>query len=78
METWDKENVLRWIRQRDKKLLQDDDLDKFTDARIGGRAFILSTFDFFYGNCHLSQGVSLVLSHLADEVRKGGKFIPRT
>src|SRR3954453_19915319 len=77
MKTWDTEKVLRWIQQRDPNILEDDDLDNFKKARIAGRAFLLSSFEFFNKHCGLSPGASVALYSLVDEIREG-KFIPRT
>jgi len=77
MRQWNKEKVLRWIQKRDENILQDDDLEKFNKAHIAGRAFIAGDAKF-YEKCGLPPGVGLALEVLADEVRKGGKFIPRT
>ena|SRR5271170_5356460 len=77
MEDWSKEKVLQWIQQRHRNILEDDDLNNFNKARIGGRAFVLSSFDFFNKNCGLSPGASLGLSGLVNEIKEG-KFIPWT
>ena len=69
METWNKEKVLQWIRQREPNILEGDDLENFNKADITGSAFLLSCFEFFKG-CDLSRGASLVLNGLVDEVKK--------
>ena len=78
METWDKEKVLRWIQQRDSKILEGKNLDNFNKEDIAGRAFLRSSFRFFNKRCDLSHTASLGLKRLVDEVKKGGKFIPWT
>src|SRR5438270_8150293 len=74
MEAWNKEKVLRWIRQREPNILEGDNLENFNKADITGSAFLLSSFEFFK-SCALSPGASLVLAGLVDEVKEG-KFIP--
>jgi hypothetical protein len=76
MEAWSKKRVLRWVRKRSHNILKGDDLEKFNNANVTGRAFLFSSFEFFK-SCALSPGVCLVLAGLVDEV-KGGKFIPWT
>jgi hypothetical protein len=78
MKTWDKEKVLQWIRQRDRNILKDDNLEKFNNAYIIGSVFLDAEFDFYYKICGLPPGVGLALKILADEVKAEGKFIPRT
>ena len=77
METWDKKKVLRWIQQRNRGILEDDDLDNFNKARMNGTGFLLSSYEFFHQDCHLSLGASLGLQALVNEVNKS-KFIPWT
>ena len=77
MKTWDMMKVRRWIQQRDQKLLKGNNLESFTKADIGGRAFLAFTVENFqsYG---LSLVVAVALKDLADEVNEEGKFILRT
>jgi hypothetical protein len=75
MKTWDTEEVLRWIKQRDLKI-EKDDVDNFKKQRFNGRAFLASDVEF-YQSCGLPRGVGLALKDLADEVKEG-KFIPWT
>jgi len=77
MRTWDTEKVLRWIQQRDSNILGEDELDNFNKARIAGRAFLLSSFEFFQERA-LFPGASLALGSPVDEVKEEGKLIPRT
>jgi len=74
MVTWDKEKVLRWIQQRDRSLLEGDDLDDFKKAGTPGRAFVASNAERFRNLFGLSPVVCLSLDGLVDEVKKG-KFI---
>src|SRR4051812_21132050 len=76
MMTWNKEKVLRWIRQRDPNILEENDVDNFREQRITGRAFLASNVEFFQRYCGLSSGVGLGLQDLVEEVKRGGKFIP--
>src|SRR5436309_9055210 len=70
VKTWDTEDVLRWIQQRDPNILKEGDLDNFKKARISGRVFSVFSFDYFQ-ECALSPGASLVLGSLVDEVKEG-------
>ena len=74
MNTWDKKKVLRWIQQRNRNILEDDDLDNFNKAAITGRAFLDASVEFFNKFCGLSPGASLGLVSLVNEVKEG-KFI---
>ena len=74
MNTWDKKKVLRWIQQRNRNILEDDDLDNFNKAAITGRAFLDASVEFFNKFCGLSPGASLGLVRLVDKVKEG-KFI---
>jgi hypothetical protein len=77
MQAWDREEVLRWIQQRNSNILRDDELENFNKANIMGMAFLDSDVKFYCKTCGLSPGVGLALKHLVDEVMEG-KFIPRT
>jgi hypothetical protein len=77
METWDEEEVLRWIQQKYRIILKGDNLENFSKACIGGIAFLDSDVDF-YETCRLPRGVGLALKLLADKVKERSKFIPRT
>jgi hypothetical protein len=77
METWDEEEVLRWIQQKHSFILKDDNLENFNKACIMGEAFLISDVDF-YETCRLPRGVGQALKLLADKVKEGSKFIPRT
>jgi hypothetical protein len=70
METWDKEELLRWIQQREPNLLKSRDLKNFNEAYIKGSAFLLCSFEFFHKSCNLSPASSLVLNRFVDEVKK--------
>ena len=78
MKAWDEKKVLRWIQQRNRNILKDDNLEKFNKAYIIGSSFLDSDVDFYYKICDLPPGVGLALKKLADEVKEEGKFIPRT
>jgi hypothetical protein len=78
MEDWDHEQVLEWIQQRNRNILKGDNLKKFKDVCIIGSLFLDSDVDFYTQNCHLPLGIGLALEKLVDEVKKEGKFIPRT
>jgi hypothetical protein len=78
MEGWDQEVVLEWIKQRNLSFLKGDNLEKFNNAYIIGSIFLDSDVDFYTRYCHLPPGVGRALQKLADEVKKEGKFIPRT
>ena len=74
MKSWDTETVLRWIRQRDPNILEENDIDNFKKARITGRTFLAFNNEFFK-----SWGLLLgPLQDLVDEVKYQGRFIPRT
>jgi hypothetical protein len=78
MKTWGAGKVLWWIQQRDRNILVDeDDLNNFQKARIAGRAFLAFSAENFK-TCDLRLPVAVALKDLADEVKKEGKFIPRT
>jgi hypothetical protein len=77
MKTWNMETVRLWIEQRHPNVVEKDDLDTFKKARIAGRAFLVFSIEHFRA-CGLSLPVAAALNDLADEVRKKGKFIPRT
>jgi hypothetical protein len=79
MITWNEEKVLRWIQQRDPIILvEEDHLNNFEKADVVGRAFLASDYDFFHKICGLPVGIAAALQDLADDVKKEGKFIPRT
>jgi len=78
METWDKKKVLRWIQQRNRSILEDDDLDNFNKVRMNGIGFLRSSYKVFYEDCYLSLGASLGLVALVEQVNEGGESIPRT
>jgi hypothetical protein len=78
MEAWDNEELLEWIKRRNRNILKDDNLEKFKAAYIIGSSFLNSSVDFYSKTCHLPPGVGLALETLAYEVKGGGKFIPRT
>jgi hypothetical protein len=65
-------------QQRGPNLLKGDNLENFNGECIGGIAFLASDVNFYTQNCHLPSGIGLALKSLADEVKKEGKFIPRT
>ena len=67
---WNRKRVLDWIQEREPELLEDDDLKNFKKARIGGRAFLHSSREFFQTSCGLSPGASLALESLANEVKE--------
>jgi hypothetical protein len=75
METWDEEEMRRWIQQRNRNILKGNNLENFNKACIMGRAFLASDVEF-YQTCGLPRGVGLALKDLADEVKRGVKFIP--
>jgi hypothetical protein len=78
VENWDEKKLLQWIQQRNLNILQGDHLERFKGLHIDGEAFLLSNFEFFNKACLLPPVVSLKLTDLVDEVKRGGKFIPRT
>jgi hypothetical protein len=67
MKTWDSKEVLRWIEQREPKLLKGNDLKSFKEANFAGSAFLLCSRKDFQ-ECGLSFGVRLVLENLVIEV----------
>jgi hypothetical protein len=77
IKTWDTENVLRWIQQRNRNILKGDNLEKFNKAYIIGSAFLDADVNFYHETYDLPAGVSLALKKLADEVKRAGKSIPR-
>lgn len=70
METWGREELLRWIQQRNPNVLKSRNLENFNKAEITGSAFLLCSFGFFHRSCNLSARASLVLNSLVDEVKK--------
>jgi len=76
MNTWDEEKVLRWIEQRDPKLLKGGNLKSFKKADIIGRVFVVSDAESFQSE-GVSRGRSLALQAVVNEVNKS-KFIPWT
>jgi hypothetical protein len=79
MATWDEAELLQWIQQKKPNLLRRESLDKFTAATIFGETFLRRAGDVdFFMKADLSREVCEVLAHLGDEVKKEGKFIPRT
>ena len=82
MNTWDEEKVLRWIEQRDPKLLKGGNLKSFKKADIIGRVFVVSDAELFQSE-GVSRGRSLALVDLVNEVNEvnevnKSKFIPWT
>ena len=77
MKTWDMKQVRQWVQQRGPNLLRGNNLESFTKADIGGRAFLAFTVENFQ-SCGLPLAVAVALKDLADEVNEEGKFIPRT
>ena len=53
MESWDEEEVLRWIKEKYPNILKGDNLENFNKACIGGIAFLASNVQDFYETCHL-------------------------
>ena len=76
METWDEEELLRWIQQRNPNILKGDHLERFKEIRIDGHAFSLSSLEFFNTRCRLDRVVSSELENFVNEVKEKGKFIP--
>jgi hypothetical protein len=70
MKAWDEEKVLRWIQQRDRNILKDNNLNNFKQAGIHGRAFLAFSVDLFK-SCGLSLACSVALQDLVDEVKEG-------
>jgi|SRR2546423_11507804 len=70
MKAWDKKKVLRWIQQRDGNILEGDNLDKFNQAGIHGRAFLAFSVDLFK-SCGLSLACSVALQDLVNELKEG-------
>jgi hypothetical protein len=77
MESWDEKEVLRWIKEKYRTILNGDNLENFNKACIGGITFLDSDVDF-YETCRLPRGVGRALELLADKVKEEGEFIPRT
>jgi hypothetical protein len=77
MKEWDEDKLLTWIQQELPRPLKDDTIQKFKDAEILGRAFLMlaNNDEFFNQTFGLSLGLSLVLAGLAREalvmVQKG-------
>jgi hypothetical protein len=78
MGTWDAERLLQWIQQRKPNIFQGGHLEQFKNIGIDGEAFLISDLEFFHTTCGLHPVVSLKLKDLVNEVKKEGKFIPRT
>jgi hypothetical protein len=79
MMTWGEAKLLQWIQQEKPNLLRHEYLDKFTAARFLGETFLRRAGDVdFFMKADLPLRVSEVLANLGDEVKKEGKFIPRT
>jgi hypothetical protein len=76
VEEWNEEEVLQWIRKRNRNILRGENLENFKKACILGTTFLASDVEF-YQTCGLPRGVGLALKNLADKVKEG-KFIPWT
>jgi hypothetical protein len=78
MTTWNEYVLLQWIKQEKPDLLGPF-LDKFTVAGLSGETFLRRAGDVdFFLKAGLSLGVSELLAHLGNEVKKWSKFIPQT
>jgi hypothetical protein len=77
METWDEDEVLRWIQQRNPNILEGDNLTNFKKECIIGGAFLFTNIEF-YRDCGLPCGIGLALESLVDEVKGGGKLSNQT
>jgi hypothetical protein len=78
MRAWDKEKVLQWIQKKHPNILKGGHLEQFKEICIDGDAFLLSSLEFFHTTYNLPLTVAVALKDLMDEVKEGGKFIPRT
>ena len=76
MMTWDEEDVLQWVQERNCNILKDNEVDNFKRARFTGYAFLLANLEYFLES-GLSRGASLILNSLVNEFKKG-KFVPWT
>jgi hypothetical protein len=77
MRSWSVGKVLQWIQHSHPDILEDDDLGKFREAHVAGRAFLACDVEFYLRH-GLRDGAILTLKDLADQIKEGGKFIPRT
>jgi hypothetical protein len=76
MEDWDKDELLRWIQQKEPNLLSGDDLEKYIAAEISGNVFLWAAGDAdFFMKADLPLGISLGLAILGHKVKEGGEFI---
>jgi hypothetical protein len=69
---WDEYELLKWIQQKQPKLLRDDNLEKFKAAFINGSVFLKHAGDVeFFNRCNLPMGISDRLADLAREIAGG-------
>ena len=78
MKIWDEERLLQWILQMKPNIFKGGHQEEFEGIGIDGDAFVIADLKFFNTNCGLHPVVSLKLANLVEEVKKKGKFIPRT
>ncbi|KIW99752.1 uncharacterized protein Z518_11165 [Rhinocladiella mackenziei CBS 650.93] len=72
MESWNDEQLLKWIKDRQPKIFRDnDDVLTFKAAKISGSAFMEYAEDLdFFREIHLPLGVYRDLASLARKVKK--------
>ncbi|KIX08774.1 uncharacterized protein Z518_03431 [Rhinocladiella mackenziei CBS 650.93] len=70
---WDADDLLKWIEQERRGLLEGEDLEKFRTAKINKNILVNHAGDmrFFRNECELPVGISKSLAMLASEVAKG-------
>ena len=66
----DADQLLNWIQQHQPTLLQGGNIDKFKEAEISERAFLIAAdnVEFIRKECNLPAGPSLELPRLASEL----------
>jgi len=82
IETWDEDDLLKWIQQRHPKLLKGDDFKKLKRERVDGVVFLTHAGDkkYFRKECNLASGTSERLANLARETasmvqkREGARY----
>lgn len=74
VQTWDREELLRWIQSHQPIPLDGEDLLIFTKNRIPGAVFV-SQDAKFYEDCGIVKGVAAMLQILAESLRLNGRNI---
>jgi hypothetical protein len=75
MANWDEDKLLQWIQQKVPRVLDDKNLEKFKEACIPGKVFLMyaGNEEFFEKKCKLPVGTSSDLADLGEEVKMSKK-----